>query len=38
LTDTLAVLVGDAVAGVVTRARGGGLGFVYDDAYRNEAW
>lgn len=30
----LVVLLGDAVAGVVTRGRGGQLSFVYDDAYR----
>jgi serine/threonine-protein kinase HipA len=36
MTDALTVLLGDRVAGVVTRARGGRLSFVYDDAYRSQ--
>ena len=36
MTDVLAVLLGDRVAGFVTRAVGGKLNFVYDDAYRNQ--
>ncbi|HEV7687210.1 MAG TPA: HipA N-terminal domain-containing protein, partial [Acidimicrobiia bacterium] len=34
MTDTLIVLMGDQVAGTLTRAKGGKLAFVYDDAYR----
>jgi serine/threonine-protein kinase HipA len=36
MTDVLTVLLRDRVAGVVTRARGGKLGFDYDDAYRRQ--
>ena len=35
MTDTLTVLVGNQVAGTLTRAKGGKLAFVYDDAYRS---
>ena len=36
MTDVLAVVLGDRVAGFVTRAGGGKLSFAYDDAYRNQ--
>ena len=35
MTDTLTVLLGSQVAGTLTRAKGGKLTFVYDDAYRS---
>jgi len=34
MTDTLAVVIGDAIAGTVTRLAGGRLRFDYDDNYR----
>ena len=36
MTDTLTVLLGDRVAGIVIRSGGGKLSFVYDDSYRNQ--
>ena len=36
MTDVLTVLLGDRVAGFVTRAASGKLTFAYDDAYRNQ--
>jgi serine/threonine-protein kinase HipA len=35
VTDRLVVLIGDRVAGEVTRTGGGTLSFTYDDAYRS---
>lgn len=35
MTDTLTVILDDAVAGTITRLRGGRLRFDYDDAYRS---
>ena len=37
MSDSLVVLVGDAIAGTVTRLRGERLRFDYDDEYRGRA-
>jgi len=34
MTDTLTVILDDAIAGTITRLQGGRLRFDYDDSYR----
>ncbi len=37
MSDTLAVVLEDAVAGTLTRSPGGRLAFAYDDDYRRRS-